>query len=60
VPTPKQDDFARQPRADASRPGVCAELLATIGSTFGGPLTEELSDREERRGLHLFPRGTVP
>ena len=34
--------------------GVYAELLATIGSNHGGSLAEELSAREERRGLHLF------
>jgi hypothetical protein len=54
MPTPKQDDFARGPLDDASMIGVYAELLATIGSTRGGSLGEELSGREERRGLHLF------
>ncbi|MDX6234483.1 MAG: hypothetical protein QOH68_3591 [Nocardioidaceae bacterium] len=34
-------------------PSVYAELLASVGST-GGSLAEDLMDRDERRGVHLF------
>ena len=54
MPMSKQDDLARGPRADATMLGVYAELLATVGSTPGGSLGEQLSGREERRGLRLF------
>jgi hypothetical protein len=53
VPSTEPDDSARVPPADASALGVYAEVLATIGWTLG-PLAEDLSHREERRGLHLF------
>jgi hypothetical protein len=53
VPPKERGGPSLPPFAEASSLAVYAELLATIGSTFG-PLAADLSDREERRGLHLF------
>jgi hypothetical protein len=40
-------------KLDVSAPALYAELLATVASTRGS-LADDLSSRNERRGLHLF------
>lgn len=54
--TPRLPRTLQVPLVDSevdSRPAVYAELLAATGATLGS-LADDLSGRNERRGLHLF------